>query len=354
MTPKTFAMLIALAGIAAWIMVWLPCVIYLSKSWANRRDKLFAVFGPTEIKLYYKQFFPAVDISQDNNDQLIERFKGRFFGLYGRRRYLWPLLLSAFVAAVGLLGTVQTIQAWVGVAVNTLAFPPMAVSAFLGAWTWVVNDQLSRLRNRDFTSFDVYNCAFRFLIAIPFGYALSGVANKDVGVAVAFLLGTFPTGTLFTYGRRLASQQLKLGEGGESSRLELESLQGVGRTNAERLMDEGFTTLTELAWADPVDLTIRTNRDFNYSVDCVSQALLWVYFGDKMPALSKVSLRGAQEAFTLIESLKSTDPMVQNAASKSLDEAAAIVGISRDAALYTLGQQVHDDPYTKFLHEIWH
>jgi len=273
MTPATYAVLIILAGVAAWVMVWLPCVIYLSKSWRSRRDKLLAVFGPTEIKLYYKQFFPAVDISQDTDDQLAKRFKVRFFGLYGRRRYAFPLLLLACVAGVGLFGTVRTVQVWVGVSVNTSAIPSMAVSAFLGGLTWVVNDQLGRLRNRDFTSYDVYNCVFRFLIAIPFGYALSGFANKDLGVSVAFLLGTFPTGTLFTYGRRLATQQLKVGEGGESSRLELESLQGVGRTNAERFMDEGLTTMTELAWVDPVDLTIRTNRDFNYIVDCVSQAV---------------------------------------------------------------------------------
>ncbi len=354
MTPATYAVLIILAGVAAWVMVWLPCVIYLSKSWRSRRDKLLAVFGPTEIKLYYKQFFPAVDISQDTDDQLAKRFKVRFFGLYGRRRYAFPLLLLACVAGVGLFGTVRTVQVWVGVSVNTSAIPSMAVSAFLGGLTWVVNDQLGRLRNRDFTSYDVYNCVFRFLIAIPFGYALRGFANKDLGVSVAFLLGTFPTGTLFTYGRRLATQQLKVGEGGESSRLELESLQGVGRTNAERFMDEGLTTMTELAWVDPVDLTIRTNRDFNYIVDCVSQALLWVYFGDKMNVLNKVSLRGAQEAFTLIESLRSADPTVQNAASKALDEVAAIVGVNREAAFYTLSEQVHNDPYTKFLHEIWH
>ena len=46
----------------------------------------------------------------------------------------------------------------------------------------------------------------------------------------------------------------------------------------ERYKDEGITTICGLAYADPIDLTIRTNFDFNYVVDCVSQALMWIYF----------------------------------------------------------------------------
>lgn len=353
MSKETFALLIVLACFAAWVMVWLPCVIYLSKTWAYRRDRLFAVFGSDEVTLYYQQFFPAVDISHDTPEQLKDRFRKHFFSLYGRRRYIWPLLLLAFVAGIGAWGIAQTIQVWVGVSQNTSKFEPIAVSAFLGALTWVIYDQMGRLRNRDFTHHDVYNCVFRFLIALPFGYSLSKFAKDDLGIPVAFLLGTFPTATLFTYGRRLVTQQFKLGEPGEAGRPELESLQCIGRNNAERFMDEGFTTIAELAWVDPVDLTIRTNRDFNYIVDCVSQALLWVYFGEKANGLYKLSLRGAQEAFTLVESLNSSDENIKNAASKTLNEVAAIIGISPEAAFYTLRCQVHDDPYTKFLTQIW-
>jgi hypothetical protein len=32
--------------------------------------------------------------------------------------------------------------------------------------------------------------------------------------------------------------------------------------------------------SDPIDLTIRTNYDSNYVLDCVSQALMWIYFGE--------------------------------------------------------------------------
>ena len=37
------------------------------------------------------------------------------------------------------------------------------------------------------------------------------------------------------------------------------------------------------------------NRPFNYVVDCISQALLWIYFQDNVQKLYVLSLRGAQE-----------------------------------------------------------
>ena len=80
-------------------------------------------------------------------------------------------------------------------------------------------------------------------------------------------------------------------------------MQSIGKSNAERFKDEGVTTISGLAYADPIDLTIRTNFDFNYVVDCVSQALMWIYFGKKKDyaKLFPLSLRGAQEVAAVMD-----------------------------------------------------
>ncbi len=261
-------MLIWFASSVAWVMVWLPCVLYLSVAWRRGSHGLFPVFGTEEVKSYYRLFRPTEVISEPNTEELKRKFYNElkpkfetsFTRIYGRRRYVLPLLLLAFVAGIGLWGTAKTLQSWQGVASNPFTFPRVAVTAFLGALTWVVYDQFSRLRNRDLTFHDVYNCVFRFLIALPFGFSLGKWVTGDSAIALAFLLGTFPTGTLFKIGRRLAVQQFKLGEDPGEASNELEKLQCVSRSSAERFIDEGVTTIAELAWSDPVDLTLRTNK----------------------------------------------------------------------------------------------
>jgi hypothetical protein len=133
----------------------------------------------------------------------------------------------------------------------------------------VLSDQLGRFASRDFTSSLVSNGVFRLLIAVPFGYSIQTFANPAFGIPLAFLIGAFPTNSLFTIARRLVGQKLNLGEEAADGKLQLESLQDITRTNAERFLDEGVSTIAELAWIDPIDLSIRANRDFNYVVDCI-------------------------------------------------------------------------------------
>ena len=196
-------------------MVWLPCALYIGGPWRKRRRDLFEVFRAEEIKLYYGLILPSVNIDAKSPEELQTMFRKRFSRLYGRRWYVPPILLLAFVAGVGAWGTARTLQTWTGTGSGADKFPAMVVSAFLGALIWVVYDQLTRLRDSDLTSHDVYDCVLRFLLAVPFAYALAAFISKKndaIALAVAFLVGTFPTGTLFTLGRRLVAQKLKLGE----------------------------------------------------------------------------------------------------------------------------------------------
>jgi hypothetical protein len=134
----------------------------------------------------------------------------------------------------------------------------------------------------------------------------------QVGIPTVFFLGAFPTTTLFMVARRIVGQQLKLRDDPDSGKLELEALQSVGRANAEPFKDEGISTISQLAYADPIDLAIRTNFDFNYVIDCVSDSLLWIYIKDKIDLIQIFSLRGFQEASALMDSLN--QPRYQAAA----------------------------------------
>lgn len=353
MTDSLYQALINWACFIGWAMVILPAIIYLFTGWVSRRERIMTTLNGPALRLYYPQYFPSIDISRDSDEQLRVRFAKHYGKRYGRRTFMVPLFILAAVAAIGASGIAHSLLVWMGLSTGK-AIPAVAASAILGGFMWVVSDQLDRVASRDFRSAHVSNCIFRLLISVPFGYSLQTFAVPAFGIPLAFLIGAFPTTTLFTIARRLAGQKLNLGEEAAGGKLQLESLQDITRTNAERFLDEGVSTIAELAWVDPIDLTIRANRDLNYVVDCMSQALIWIYFEDQMPKLYRFSLRGAQEAEALVDALvpPSQDPRRLAAAQQALNGAAAALNIAPDALLHTL-LQVKDDPYTQFLSRIW-
>ncbi len=335
--------------VIAWLMVWLPVVIFLFRAWRARRDLLFDYFDDEALRLYYAQFFPAEDLTKLDASQLKENFKRRFYALYGRRYYWVPILLLASLAGMGLWAV--AVFVW-----RALTHPTpddgllwVAVSAFLGAYVWVVNDQLGRLPARDFTPNDVYTPVYRFLIALPLGYCFGKIAAAGMAVPIAFFLGTFPTNTLFKYGRRFVDQKLNLGESSNQQSPELEKLQCVGKAQAERLEDVGVSTIGQLAWSNPVDLTMRSNLDFNYIIDTMSQALFWVYAEDSTKELYKFGLRGAMEVSNLRDAIEENNENAKQA----LKEAAEKMKMSEES-LRHMFDEVADDPYTEFLVNIWH
>jgi len=348
-------MLITTACFVAWLFIVLPCALYLvsDAGWRDRRQRIFTYFNPAVVKLYFTVYFPSLDILKESDPQLTDRFKKHYGRYYGRRHYIVPLILLSIISALGLFVVSESLKQWYGSTTNHFAASPVVVSSFLGAFTWVTSDQIARFRRRDWTSSDVYKGTFRFLIAVPFGYSLAAFANKDFGIAIGFLLGAFPTETLFKISRRLLGQKLGLGEDADSGTSELEMLQNIGKTNAEKFYDEGITTITELAWTDPVHLSVRTNFDFEYVVDCMSKALLAVYVGKSIKKLARFSLRGAQEATTLLSLVDNPSASAEKTrATQALKEAANVLGVKVDTLHHTLSS-VADDPYTKFLAKIW-
>jgi hypothetical protein len=266
MQGSEYALLIYIVCGIAGAMTLLPLLLYLFVQWTTRRDKLLAYLDVLSLMLYYRQFSSTKPV-KDTVQADFRRYFGRH---YGRRHYVLPILLLTVLTGVIAVSAARTLQSWQKVAPGEFALPSIVVSALAGGFTWVINDLVGRLRRRDFTVSDVYNSAFRILIAAPFGWAFAQVVKTDVGIPLAFLLGAFPTGTLFKIARRLAATKLGVADDPDSGALELEELQSITKTNAERFYDEGISTIVQLAYVDPIDLTIRTNFDFNYVIDCIS------------------------------------------------------------------------------------
>ena len=338
-----------LCGLAG-AMVLVPLALYLLRPWATRRDKLLSNLTDQSLMLYYRQFYPSF---KPTLATVIADFKEYFHKHFGRRFYVLPTVLLATLTIASVLAAARTLQVQqrLAPATSQYALPVIVVAALAGGFTWVINDLIGRLRRRDLTVSDVYSASFRILLSVPFGWAFSELLRPGFGVPLAFLLGVFPTGTLFKIGRRLAAQKLGVSDDPESGTLELERLQSISKTNAERFYDEGISTMVQLAYADPIDLTIRTNFDFNYVIDCISQALLWIYLEDKARALASYSFRGAQEVSGVVHSLR--NPKRQAQATATINAVASILNMPPVSLQSTLNQ-VSEDPYTRFICSIWH
>ena len=328
------------------VLVMAPVIVYLAKIRRARLNDILSYFNALAVKSYYKQFRR----SQPEEQRTISAFAAEVKQRFSWRYYVIPLSLLFVLLVLLMAGSSSTLQVWFTVQpANRLVFSGVGVAALAGGAMWIVSDELTRLRKRDFTTTDVYGYVFRLLLCVPFGWALSRVVLEPAWLAVAFFMGGFPTTTLFQIARRLGAQSLKLGDDNATGALELEQLQCINRTNAERFQDEGINAISQLAYCDPIDLTLRTSFDFNYVGDCVSQALLWIYVPERFKELYCYSLRGAQEVGYFVGLLRNND---QNA-TETLAAAAAKLSVPTAALRLTL-EQVADDPYTEFLRTVWH
>jgi hypothetical protein len=149
--------------------------------------------------------------------------------------------------------------------------------------------------------------------------------------------------------RRLLNKRLDLQIGVDDGKDQVGSLSGVDPLTADRIQQADITTISQLAWCDPVQLSMRSNLSFVYVTDIVSQALAWVYFSEKLKDLAPYGLRGAFEFRSLWFLLQSQGPKEIDNATKVLESVAQVLGISVEGAKNAINQ-IAGDPCTVFIY----
>jgi len=344
--------LIAGACVLGWIFAFVPTAVFLSLEWRKRFSDIICRFSESAIKLYYRRYLASEANTAGNN--LTESFQKQMQSRYGGQRFFLPLFLLILISGIAIALVDISVLSWLGLAPNLTAIPPIAVSAILGAYLWSVSDQIARFGTFDLSPNDVRSWCFRFLIAVPTGYCLAMTVKDDVGIPLAFFLGTFPTNTVASFGRRFVAKKLDIADQPASEKAELELIQGINTPEAERFKESGITTILQLAYIDPIDMTLRTNYGFDYILDCMSQALLWVYL-DKSIDIGKLrvlGLRGAYEAIGLYRLLNSTVDDEKQVGQKNLGEIAKVLEVDEIAFKKTL-LEVATDPYSVFIYEVF-
>jgi hypothetical protein len=324
-----------------------PIALYLTGPWVYRRREILALLPAPAAALYFKQFFADMPEA--------ERRLPRFYDArFGRRRYVVPVLLLVLLAIIPIDWAIESALAWSGHPGTAVRLPPQAVAAIAGAYSWVAADVLSRWQYRDLLPIHVTSAALRFAVALPLAYAFGSLVAADLKIFVAFAISAFPTRALLTITRRIFQRKLDLGDAGDRAESQLEKLQGIDTRVAERFADEGYTTVLQLAYADPIELTMRCSSfGFSFVTDCASQALAWIYLEDRLATLRVMSLRGAQEIANFVDELNDdSDPDVLRERRALLDAAADKLTVPAPALERTF-QEIAEDPYTEFLRSVW-
>jgi hypothetical protein len=342
---------IYLASVATWGILIIFPIGFLVLRWKNKYNLLEGSFNDRSFELYYKLFKPAVVKPDDKEYRDI--FHENYKKTYGRRTFIIPLVIFIVVLFICGSAVYLTVSDLI-IKNNTVPFlPPIALSALFGAYMWVGYDQIERFRTQDFTIHDVHMWTLRFIISIPIGYSISYIVKEPLGIPVAFFIGAFPMKSLQKYMRRITEKYFKLSDQADFESSELQKIQGIEKKESDRLQDEGVTNILQLAYYDPIDLTMKTTFDFLYVIDIKAQALLWIYFSDHLSnELRLLGLRSAHETYTLKLMLEDSHPTNKKVADDNLKEIADKLEVSPESIKKTV-HEVADDPHTIFLFLIW-
>lgn len=331
------------------LLLLAPLWRYLRHGWQAKRKDITDGLGAEARAAYFRMFERGEPPPEDP----VKAFDQLYSIYYGQQHFKGPGLLLGLTGLVGtILVVLTTLHTQHFLPRNPLFdLPETAIAALAGAYLWVVNDLLSRARRLDFAPTNVQQSTLRLVIAVPMGYAFASIA-PTVGPFIAFALGAFPLQALTTTLARLSNKYSGVEATAEETHDELIKLQGTNRPIVERLADEDLTTITQMAYCDPVRVAMRSNLPFIFITDCMSQALAWMYFEDSLGKLRPFGMRGAVEMYTLIEAYDNKTSADHAHAVATIKAMAQALSLPEDALQGTL-RQIAYDPFTVFLSNIW-
>lgn len=346
-------LLIAAITLLATAVALYPVLYYIFGVWPSRQKAIFNTLT-VAAKAEYMRLYHATEEYTENNVVITEpgaRFSAFYSKWFGRGALGWPtLLIAILLLAYSFLAAIAAAKATVPLAVADVAnVSPIAIAAVTGAYILVSLDTIARVTQRDLLPDDLYLSALRLAAAIPLGMAFASLASRDAQALVALAITAFPLQQLAAFLRQIAARRIGIDNPSEAAREDSPiKLSGVDRTVCERLSTVGVNTITQLAYGDPIQLTMRTSLGFVFVLDIVSQALAWVYLESKLNDLRPMGLRGAWEISVLYS--EANDATSAHAANSKavIEQLPAKLGLTKEQVENVL-HQIADDAYVGFL-----
>ena len=393
---KTTRFAYALAVFAALVLTYLCChpvLAFIRRGWGIKKTDIFSSLNRAAKQAYWNNF--GFEIPQDIGIRYFERitghtaapsptknadiddlFEAMYNHRYGRYRLTVPIILLVIITFTLMLlealtavsqlpienGTGgQSIASIVTITTPIPGLPDPAMAAIAGAYAWVVSSLFDGATRYNLPPQAVLSAALRLVVAVPLGYAVMSISPFGSGPFLAFAFGAFPLAQVQVLLKRITTNKLGLETGPDHLKDQVGKLDGIDPPTADRLADGDILTIAQLAYCDPVQISMRTNLSFNAVIVAQSQAIAWVYLDDNAHQLAGIGLRGAIEIRKFCDDLEAeTDPdgsshqLLQTA---SLRTATAPDQTARPAippaGLRNAFAVIAQDPFTQFLVEVW-
>ncbi|HEY2050134.1 MAG TPA: hypothetical protein VGH03_12390 [Caulobacteraceae bacterium] len=333
-----------------------PIIFYLFDGWAWRRHVITCSLSASAQDKYLATYH-----AQHNDPATAQtRFTAFYDRWFGRGRLIVPTVLVTvivtFYAFLLACYAAQSIAHW---SLIYLANEPsgrsahglaVAAAAIAGAYVFVSLEAIGQVARRDVAAEDLCFHALRYMGCVPVAFALSSLVKNDAALIIAFAAGAFPLPIIARVIRQKAQNRLGAIPESDYHADLISRLLGVDNAVFERMSEIGVTTIGQLAWSDPIALTMRTNMGFMFVLDLVSQALAWSYLGPKLETLRPMGLRGAYEIRVLTTEAANAGSPLNSNARNLIPQAAQAVGLTLEQFLNVI-HQVGDDATAEFLVE---
>ena len=352
-TPQSIAVLSLFGAVIMTAIAGLPILAFISRGWTIKYADVMSSLSPDAITLYVSTFMSnerraMVKGQQENDTAIFSRVYIRRYGRYRLREPLMLLMVTLFPLALLVSHTALArllATAHLHYAQPSLILPDEALAAITGAYAFVIASLVRAAFTYNLPPLVLVNAALRLLVAAPLGYAVAswGGGKSDF---IAFAIGAFPLDQAQTIIRRLTSNYFNTTAGNTDDTPDAAiALDGVGQTISESLANGEITTAAQLAYCDPVQVSLRTNIAFDAIVDLQSEALAYIFLGDTLSALRGQGLRGAVQISNFM-AREQPDPKSDFAVEFLAAQAASKMDLG---GLRNGFRTISCDPYTKFL-----
>jgi hypothetical protein len=330
-----------------------PIVFYVNQVWRSRQRTIFETLNIGAKSSYLNIYHPSEITNIANNQSIESDFNNVYTHWFGRDRLLKPAwIVSLFIIAYLFLCSTKAVKALFPDSPAALTIPlqvnMIAIAAMAGAYVLVSIDTIARVTRRDLLPEDLYLTALRLAACVPLGYAFGSlVSDSATAPFIALALTAFPLQQLVTFLQQIGARQLGVTiQVQQSSPDSPIQLAGIEQTVCARLGAIGMNTISQVAYADPVQLTMRTSLNFVYVLDIVSQALAWIYLEQKLAIIRPMGLRGAFEMKSLYSSFSNGD----HNSILLMAELPNALGMTA-AQTENMLREVINDPRVSFLHD---
>ena len=292
-------LLIVLLGAFAAIY---PISFYVGQVWKSRQQTIFETLDVPAKKSYLELYHPSEATDLKDDKATSSTFNAVYDHWFGRDRLLRPAwFASVFIVVYLFLSAIRAAKALFPRSPAATAIPLnidlIAVASMAGAYVLVSMDTISRVTRRDLLPEDLYLTTLRLAACVPLGYAFASlVAGSPQAPFIALALTAFPLQQLAVFLQQIGAKQLGVSMQAQPVSADVPSqLAGVEVTVCDRFAAIGVNSISQIAYGDPVLLTVRTSLNFLYILDVVNQSLAWIYLEMKLAKLRPIALRGAVE-----------------------------------------------------------